>query len=104
AMRAVERVQAAHPGLRIAEAGDATEDRAAEALLGHDFRKAEVTSIPITLILLIGVFGALIAAGIPLLLAATGVMTALSLLAIPSHWLPVGGSTSEVVLIIGMAV
>jgi len=31
-------------------------------------------------------------------------MTAISLLAIPSHWLPVGGSTSEVVLIIGMAV
>jgi len=104
AMRAVERVQAAHPGLRIAEAGDATEDRAANKLISQDFRKAEVTSVPITLVLLIGVFGALIAAGIPLLLAATAVMTAISLLAIPSHWLPVGGSTSEVVLIIGMAV
>ena len=104
AMRAVERVQAAHPGLRIAEAGDATEDRAANKLISQDFRKAEVTSVPITLVLLLGVFGALIAAGIPLLLAATAVMTAISLLAIPSHWLPVGGSTSEVVLIIGMAV
>jgi putative drug exporter of the RND superfamily len=104
AMRAVERVQAAHPGLRIAEAGDATEDRAATKLIGQDFRKAEVTSVPITLVLLLGVFGALIAAGIPLLLAATAVMTAISLLAIPSHWLPVGQSTSEVVLIIGMAV
>ena len=49
-------------------------------------------------------FGALIAAGIPLLLAATAVMTAISLLAIPGHWLPIGSSTSEVVLIIGMAV
>jgi RND superfamily putative drug exporter len=104
AMRAVQRVQAAHPGLRIAEAGDATEDRAATKLIGQDFRKAEVTSVPITLVLLLGVFGALIAAGIPLLLAATAVMTAISLLAIPSHWLPVGQSTSEVVLIIGMAV
>ena len=104
AMRAVERVQAAHPGMAIAEAGDATEDRAATKLIGQDFRKAEVTSVPITLVLLLGVFGALIAAGIPLLLAATAVMTAISLLAIPSHWLPVGQSTSEVVLIIGMAV
>ena len=60
--------------------------------------------MPITLILLIVVFGALIAAGIPLLLAATAVITAISLLAIPGQWLPVGSSTSEVVLLIGMAV
>ncbi len=104
ALRAVARIAARHPGLRIEEAGDASTDRAANALIGQDFRKAEVTSVPVTLILLIGVFGALIAAGIPLLLAATAVMTAISLLAIPGQWLPVGSSTSEVVLIIGMAV
>ena len=104
ALRAVAAVQARHPGLIIAEAGDASTDRAANTAVGQDFRKAEVTSVPITLILLIAVFGALIAAGIPLLLAATAVMTAISLLAIPGQWLPVGSSTSEVVLIIGMAV
>ena len=60
--------------------------------------------MPVSLIMLIVVFGALIAAGIPLLLAATAVMSAISLLAIPSHWLPVGQNTSEVVLILGMAV
>ena len=60
--------------------------------------------MPITLILLVGVFGALIAAGIPVLLAITAVTAAISLLAIPGHWLPVGQNTSEVVLIIGMAV
>ena len=38
--------------------------------------------MPVTLILLLLVFGALIAAGIPLLLAATSVMTALSLLTV----------------------
>jgi RND superfamily putative drug exporter len=103
-LRAVTAVQARHPGLVIAEAGDASEDRVGNSVISHDFRKAEVTSVPITLILLIGVFGALIAAGIPLLLAATAVISAISLLAVPSHWLPVGGSTSEVVLIIGMAV
>jgi RND superfamily putative drug exporter len=104
ALRAVAAVQARHPELRIQEAGDASTDRAASALVGHDFRKAEVTSVPVTLILLVLVFGALIAAGIPLLLAATAVITAISLLAIPGQWLPVGSSTSEVVLIIGMAV
>jgi RND superfamily putative drug exporter len=88
----------------MTEAGDASTDRAASTLLGQDFRKVELTSVPITLILLIAVFGALIAAGIPVLLAGSSVMVAVSLLAIPSRWLPIGSSTSEVVLIIGMAV
>src|ERR1700722_2275155 len=104
ALHAVATVQARHPGLRIQEAGDASTDRAANALIGQDFRRAEVTSVPVTLILLIVVFGALIAAGIPLLLAATAVTTAISLRALPGQWLPVGSSTSEVVLLIGMAV
>jgi putative drug exporter of the RND superfamily len=103
-LAAVARVQARHPGVRVTEAGDASTDRAASTLMGQDFRKAELTSVPITLILLIAVFGALIAAGIPVLLAGSSVMVAVSLLAIPSRWLPIGSSTSEVVLIIGMAV
>jgi RND superfamily putative drug exporter len=103
-LAAVARVQARHPGVRVTEAGDASTDRAASALMGQDFRKAELTSVPITLVLLIAVFGALIAAGIPVLLAGSSVMVAVSLLALPSRWLPIGSSTSEVVLIIGMAV
>src|SRR5580693_2451347 len=101
---AVARVQAAHPGLTVSEAGDASTDQAANTLMGKDFHKAELTSVPITLILLIAVFGALIAAGIPVLLAGSAVMVAVSLLAIPSRWLPIGSSSAEVVLIIGMAV
>jgi RND superfamily putative drug exporter len=104
AQRAVAAVAAHHPGLRIAEGGDASYGRAINSLLGQGFRKAEFTSVPITLVLLLLVFGALVAAGIPLLLAITSVMTALSLLTLISRWLPVGSSTSEVVLIIGMAV
>ena len=104
AQRAVAAVQAAHPGLLVQETGGATVDRAVSQALGNDFRKAELTSVPVTLILLVLVFGALIAAGIPVLLAISAVMTAISLLAIPSRWLPIGSSTSEVVLIIGMAV
>ena len=101
---AVARIQAAHPGLTVSEAGDASTDQAANTLIGKDFHKAELTSVPITLILLLAVFGALIAAGIPVLLAGSAVMVAVSLLAVPSRWLPVGSNTSEVVLIIGMAV
>jgi RND superfamily putative drug exporter len=104
AQRAVAAVQAAHPGLRIAEAGEASVNRAINNVVSDDFRHAEVTSVPITLVLLLVVFGALIAAGIPLLLAGTAVATAISLLAIPSRWLPIGSTTSSVVLLVGMAV
>src|SRR5215831_10952062 len=104
AERAVAVVQAAHPGLRVAESGQASVDRATNSIVSSDFRRAEVTSVPITLVLLLCVFGALIAAGIPLLLAGTAVTTAISLLAIPSRWLPIGSTTSSVVLLVGMAV
>jgi putative drug exporter of the RND superfamily len=100
----VHRIQAAHPDLLVREAGDASTDRVANALLGQDFRQSEWTSIPLTLVLLLAVFGALIAAGIPVLLAGTAVVTAVSLLGVAGHWLPVGSGTSELVLVIGMAV
>ena len=104
ALNAVAGVQRQYPGLTVAEAGGASLDRAIGASSSHDFRKAEITSLPITLILLICVFGALIAAGIPLLLAGTSVIAAISLLSIPGHWLPVDSTTSSIVLLVGMAV
>jgi putative drug exporter of the RND superfamily len=104
AQRAVAAVQARHPDLIVAESGTASIDRATNDIVSADFRHAEETSLPLTLVLLLVVFGALIAAGIPLLLAGTAVATAISLLAIPSRWLPIGGTTSSIVLLIGMAV
>jgi putative drug exporter of the RND superfamily len=88
-LAAVQRVQAAHPDLLVQEAGDASTNRVANALLEQDFRKSEWTSIPLTLILLLAVFGAVIAAGIPVLLAGTAVITAVSLLSVAGHWFPV---------------
>jgi len=104
AQRAVAAIAARYPGLRIGEGGDASSVAAINKVLDGGFRRAEATSVPVTLVLLFVVFGALIAAGIPLVLAITSVLTALSLLTLVSHWLPVGSSSAEVVLIIGMAV
>jgi RND superfamily putative drug exporter len=104
ALNAVAAVQAHHLGLKVEEAGDASVDRAIGSITGNDFRKAEVTSIPVSLVLLLVVFGALIAAGIPLLLAGTAVISAISLLAIPGRWLPIDSTTSSIVLLVGMAV
>ena len=103
-LAAVHNVQAHNPHLLVREAGQASTNRVANALLGNDFRKSEWTSIPLTLILLLAVFGALIAAGIPVVLAGTAVVTAVSLLSVAGRWFPVGSGTSELVLVIGMAV
>ena len=99
---AVAGVQARHPDLRIAESGDASITQAIDASL--NFGKAEATSVPITLILLLLVFGALVAAGIPVLLALTALTAAIGVLTVASHWLPVASGTFEVVVVVGMAV
>jgi RND superfamily putative drug exporter len=104
ALNAVAAVQAHHPGLKVEEAGDASLDRATGNITGQDFHRAEITSVPVSLVLLLIVFGALIAAGIPLLLAGTAVISAISLLAIPGRWLPIDSTTSSIVLLVGMAV
>jgi RND superfamily putative drug exporter len=104
ALNAVAKIQAHHPGLKVEEAGGASVGRAISNSTGNDFRKAEITTVPVSLVLLLVVFGALIAAGIPLLLAGTAVISAISLLAIPGRWLPVDGTTSSIVLLVGMAV
>jgi putative drug exporter of the RND superfamily len=102
---AMNAIAALHvPGVTIGEAGGATLDRAIGDSSSQDFHKAEITSVPISLALLVIVFGALVAAGIPLLLAGTAVVSAISLLAIPSRWLPINGTTSSIVLLVGMAV
>jgi len=99
---AVAAVQARHPDLRVAESGDASIQQAINDSL--NFGKAEVTSVPVTLILMLAVFGSLVAAGIPVLLALTALTAAIGVVTGLSHVLPVSGNTFEVVVVVGMAV
>ncbi len=101
---AVAAAQAAHPGFFIGEMGDASAPKAIEGQYGKDLAKAGTLSLPITLIILIVTFGALFAAGIPLLLALTAVFGTFGLVAIASHVLPMANETMPLVLLIGLAV
>ena len=65
--------QAAHPGFRIEELGDASANRAISQAFEDDARQAEFLSLPITLLILVAAFGTLVAAGLPLLLGLTAV-------------------------------
>jgi uncharacterized membrane protein YdfJ with MMPL/SSD domain len=71
---------------------------------GNDLHRAEVLSIPVTLLVLLISFGALAAALVPVLLAATAVIAAFGLLGPISQLFPLDDSVKTVVLLIGMAV
>ncbi|GAA4223054.1 RND superfamily putative drug exporter [Streptosporangium album] len=100
----VEEVSARHPGVRLAQAGDVSLSDAVNDGIKDDMKRAEFFSLPLTVVILLVVFGSLIAAGIPLLLAATTVLAAFGLLQVAAHWVPVNSATSSVVLLIGLAV
>ncbi|HEV2779312.1 MAG TPA: MMPL family transporter [Actinophytocola sp.] len=97
-------VQQRYPDLIVEQVGGASLDKALSATLGDDFQKAELISIPVTLLIMLLVFGALIAAGVPVLLAMSAVGTAIGLSALVSHLIPATDSTSSMILLIGMAV
>jgi RND superfamily putative drug exporter len=101
---AVAAAQATHPRLRIEEFGDASANKALSKAFHDDFRKAETLSLPITLAILVVAFGALVAAGLPLLLGLSAVAITLGLLAPISQVFPVDQSISSVILLIGLAV
>jgi uncharacterized membrane protein YdfJ with MMPL/SSD domain len=104
ALAATAATQRAHPGLFIGEVGDGSASKAIEDRIAADFQRAEVTSLPVTLLILVLAFGALVAAGIPLLLGLTAVMATLGLTALFSHILHVDQSINSVILLIGLAV
>lgn len=101
---AVQAAAAAHPAVRIEQAGDASIAKAYTDTVLRDFRKAEELSIPITLIVLLLAFGALVAAALPVGLALTAIAAATGLLAFASHLSPVSEAASSVMLLIGLAV
>src|SRR4051794_32411530 len=101
---AVSKVQAAHPRLRVEQFGDASAGKAIDDRMSKDFSKAESLSLPITLAILILTFGALVAAGLPLLLALTSVAGTIGITSILSHLTPMDSAVSSVVLLVGMAV
>jgi uncharacterized membrane protein YdfJ with MMPL/SSD domain len=103
-LEAVASVAAQHADLRIEQFGDGSADKALSKAFEDDFQRAEVTSLPITLVILILAFGALLAAFVPLVLAVTAVAAAIGLIGPISQIWPVDEAISSVVLLIGLAV
>ena len=104
ALDAVDEAQAANPDFTVAEAGDASINSAIEESISDDFGRALLTSLPITLLILLIAFGAVVAAMVPLLLGLTAVIATIGLMGPISQLSAVDSSINEVILLIGLAV
>ena len=103
-LAAVARSQAAYPQLLIEEFGEASARQAISQAFEDDARQAETLSLPITLLILVAAFGALVAAGLPLLLGLTAVAATIGLLGPLSQVIPVAEAVTSIVLLVGLAV
>jgi RND superfamily putative drug exporter len=102
--RATAAVARTHPGIYIGEAGAVSSSKALNKMFNEQLGKAGERSLPLTLIVLLVVFGSLVAALLPLALALTSVIATVGLVEIASHLTPMDQSASTVVLLVGLAV
>jgi len=104
-LAAVGRAQARHPALVIEELGEASINYEVDKRFERDMGRAELTSFPLTIAILVVAFGALVAAGLPVLLAFSAVFFATGMNQLVSHLVPTDQQTlAAIILMIGMAV
>jgi RND superfamily putative drug exporter len=93
-----------HADLRVREAGDVSVNTAINDRVADDLGSAEGISLPVTLLLMLLAFGALIAAGVPVLLAITSVAATMGIAAPLSHLVHAEPTVNSLIVLIGMAV
>jgi uncharacterized membrane protein YdfJ with MMPL/SSD domain len=103
-LAAVAAVQAAHPGVRVEQFGDVSATKEIAAREAKDGKKSELISYSLLLIILLVAFGAVVAAGLPLVLGATAVAGTVGLLGPVSQIYALPTDVAELVVIIGLAV
>jgi RND superfamily putative drug exporter len=104
ALDAVTAAQRGNPSFRIEEFGMASASHVIGETVERDFARAEYTSLPITLAILLLAFGALVAALLPVVLGFTAVLGAIGACVGISYVYPLPEFLSSVILMMGMAV
>jgi putative drug exporter of the RND superfamily len=85
---AVLAVGKGHPQVTVEQTGDVSASDARDRVVNSDLHRAEVLSVPVTLLVLLFAFGAVVAALVPVLLALTAVGAAFGLLGPISQQFP----------------
>ncbi|WHT17425.1 MMPL family transporter [Crossiella sp. CA-258035] len=101
---AVQAVAARHPSVRFAQAGDRSLSSAVDESIKADLERSHLLSLPLVLIILLIVFGSLVAAGIPVLLTVTGLAATFALLSALGKVIAINSAGSALILLVGVAV
>jgi RND superfamily putative drug exporter len=91
-------------GIQVYTVGDLSVDRAANDLAKSDLSKAESISLPLSILILAVIFGALIAVGIPVVLSVVSIVVALGLTAIVGRFTDLSFYVVNMITMIGLAV
>ncbi|MCW2917150.1 MAG: drug exporter-like protein of the superfamily [Actinomycetia bacterium] len=97
-------IQRAHSDVRIEQVGPASVANGLDEQIGKDLGKTEGLSLPVTLLIMMVAFGAIVAAGVPVLLAISAVAASTGLYGLASHIFPDSGTVSSMIMMMGMAV
>jgi RND superfamily putative drug exporter len=103
-LAAVAAAQAAHPGVRVEQFGEASATKAIAEQDAKDGKQATLISNVLMLIILLVAFGAVVAAGLPLVLGASAVAAAVGLIGPVSKLYALPADVAELMIIIGLAV
>jgi uncharacterized membrane protein YdfJ with MMPL/SSD domain len=103
-LAAVAAAQAAHPGVRVEQFGTASATKAIAAQDAKDGKRSHLISTLLMLVILLGAFGAVVAAGLPLVLGASAVAATVGLLGPVSQLYALPADVAELAVIIGLAV
>jgi RND superfamily putative drug exporter len=103
-LAAIADAQKGHTGVRIEAFGDVSATKAIAEQDEKEGQRSELISYGLTLLILLGAFGAFVAAGIPLLLGATAVAGTVGLLGPLSQMQSLAPEVQQVVVVIGLAV
>jgi RND superfamily putative drug exporter len=95
---------AAHRDLFIGQFGESSLDSAVQDSISEDLGRAELFSLPLTLVILLFAVGGFVAALVPLLLAMSAVAAAIGVVSLLSHVMTMTDTVTSVVLLIGLAV
>ncbi len=99
----VSEANAASGGFTILDGGAASINKQTLDVVNKDFGRALFLNLPLTFVILILVFGALMAALVPLALALAATTTALGILALVSQPYALSDTFKEVVIMMGLA-
>lgn len=91
-------------GFDVAVTGQGAFSRDAQHLAASDLRRGEAIGIPVALIILVIVFGALVAAGVPLVLSIFAIVVGLALTVLCGHLFDVSIFALNVLSAMGLAV